>query len=177
MEQPKVVLVTGIMASGKSTVAQLLAERLPRSAHVRGDSFRRMIVNGGVAIVPEGGSAMDEELRLRYRIAAKVADEYVEAGFTAVVQDVVLGESVTEFVGFLTSRPVAVVVLAPRPEVVARREEARPKTGYQAWTVKELDDFLWAETPRIGLWLDTSDQTPEQTVEEILARMPEARTA
>jgi hypothetical protein len=28
---------------------------------------------------------------------------------------------------------------------------------------------------RRGLWLDTSDQTPEQTVGEILARMPEAR--
>ncbi|MFC5288181.1 hypothetical protein ACFPM7_14065 [Actinokineospora guangxiensis] len=26
------------------------------------------------------------------------------------------------------------------------------------------------ETPRIGLWLDTSGQTPEQTVEEVLAR-------
>lgn len=171
MEQPKVVLVTGIMASGKSTVAQLLAERLPRSAHVRGDAFRRMIVNGGVDIVPEGGTAMDEELRLRYRIAAQVADEYVRAGFTAVVQDVVLGPSVPEFVGFLESRPVAVVVLAPRPEVVAEREGERPKSGYVDWTVKELDDYLRAETPRIGLWLDTSDQTPDQTVDEILARM------
>lgn len=34
---PGVVLVTGVMASGKSTVAQALAERLPRAAHVRGD--------------------------------------------------------------------------------------------------------------------------------------------
>ncbi|MBM7784596.1 AAA family ATPase [Tenggerimyces flavus] len=174
MEQPKVVLVTGIMASGKSTVAQLLAERLPRSAHVRGDAFRRMIVNGGVDIVPEGGDAMDEELSLRYRIAAQVADEYVRAGFTAVVQDVVLGASVQEFVDLTTSRPVAVVVLTPRPEVVARREDERPKSGYVDWTVKELDDYLRAETPRIGLWLDTSDQTPDQTVDEILARMSEA---
>ncbi|MDQ0761187.1 putative kinase [Streptomyces canus] len=41
-----VVLVTGVMAAGKSTVAQALAERLPRAAHVRGDVFRRMIVSG-----------------------------------------------------------------------------------------------------------------------------------
>lgn len=41
-----VFLLTGNMASGKSTVAQLLAERLPRAAHVRGDAFRRMIVTG-----------------------------------------------------------------------------------------------------------------------------------
>lgn len=41
-----VVLVTGVMASGKSTVAQLLAERLPGSVHLRGDGFRQMIVSG-----------------------------------------------------------------------------------------------------------------------------------
>ncbi|MFJ2642038.1 MULTISPECIES: AAA family ATPase [unclassified Streptomyces] len=41
-----VILVTGVMASGKSTVAQGLAERLPRSVHVRGDVFRRMVVSG-----------------------------------------------------------------------------------------------------------------------------------
>ena len=34
------------MAAGKSTIAQALAERLPKSVHLRGDLFRRMIVNG-----------------------------------------------------------------------------------------------------------------------------------
>lgn len=34
-----VLLVTGTMGAGKSTVAQLVAERLPRAAHVRGDVF------------------------------------------------------------------------------------------------------------------------------------------
>ncbi len=47
-----VVLVTGVMAAGKSTVAQLPAERLPRSVHLRGDSFRRMIVSGREEFTP-----------------------------------------------------------------------------------------------------------------------------
>jgi dephospho-CoA kinase len=41
-----IIAVTGAMAAGKSTVAQLIAERLPRAVHVRGDVFRRMIVSG-----------------------------------------------------------------------------------------------------------------------------------
>ncbi len=45
-----VFLITGISAAGKSTVAQQLAERLTRSVHVRGDTFRQMIVNGRVDI-------------------------------------------------------------------------------------------------------------------------------
>ncbi|SCL15341.1 Zeta toxin [Micromonospora rhizosphaerae] len=45
-DTPAVVLITGIMAAGKSTVAELLAWRLPRSVHLRGDLFRRMVVSG-----------------------------------------------------------------------------------------------------------------------------------
>ncbi len=173
---PKVIVVTGIMAAGKSTVAQLLAERLDRSAHVRGDVFRRMIVSGSAPIVPGGGKAMDAELRLRYRISASVADAYAEAGYTAVVQDIIIGQHLTEYVQSLVTRPVGVVVLAPRPEVVERREAGRVKTGYaDGWTAAELDAALRVETPRIGLWLDTSDQTPEQTVTQILSRLPETR--
>jgi cytidylate kinase len=47
-----IVLITGIQAAGKSTVAQLLAERLPRSVHVRGDLFRRMVINGRADMTP-----------------------------------------------------------------------------------------------------------------------------
>ena len=44
--RPHIIMITGIMAAGKSTVAQQLAERLPKSVHLRGDVFRRMIVSG-----------------------------------------------------------------------------------------------------------------------------------
>ena len=36
-------------------------------------------------------------------------------------------------------------------------------------------DFL-EETPRLGLWLDSSGQTPEQTVEQIVADTDRALT-
>ncbi|WP_020579864.1 AAA family ATPase [Actinopolymorpha alba] len=171
---PRVIVITGIMAAGKSTVAQLLAERLDRSVHVRGDIFRRMIVSGAAPITPDGGDAMNAELRLRYRISAKLADEYASAGYTAVVQDVILGPDLAEFVTLVATRPLAVVVLAPRPDVIERRERERPKTGYGDWTVEALDLSLREETPRLGLWLDTSDESPEQTVNEILHRLPES---
>ncbi|MFT7838967.1 AAA family ATPase [Saccharothrix sp. BKS2] len=170
-----VVVVTGIMAAGKSTVAQRLAERLPRAAHVRGDAFRRMIVSGRADLVPDAAAEAEAQLRLRYRLATTVADGYARAGWTAVVQDVVLGEHLRAFVDAVRTRPRYVVVLAPSPEVVARREAGRPKTGYGAWTVEDLDRGLRAGTPRLGLWLDTSDQTPDETVDAILANLDRAR--
>jgi hypothetical protein len=64
-----------------------------------------------------------------------------------------------------------VVVLAPRPAAVAAREAGRAKKAYDSWTVETLDAGLRNDTPRIGLWLDTSDQTPAETVDEILAHL------
>ena len=170
-----VVVVTGVMASGKSTVAQALAEHLPRSVHVRGDVFRRMIVSGREDLHPEETPEAVAQLRLRHRLSATVADLWAQAGWTAVVQDVILGEYLAEYVAAVRTRPLYVVVLAPRPEVVADREDRREKIGYSLWTVEDLDRSLREDTPRIGLWLDNSDQTPEETVAAILADLPTAR--
>jgi predicted kinase len=171
---PAVIIVTGVMAAGKSTVAQHLAERLPRSAHIRGDAFRRMIVSGREELEPEATAEATAQLWLRYRLAAQTADGYARAGFTAVVQDVILGPDLATFVPLVTTRPRFVVVLAPDPSVVTHREQSRPKQGYGTWTVPMLDVSLRRDTPRRGLWLDTSDQTPEETTTEILTRLPEA---
>ncbi|ELS53668.1 AAA family ATPase [Streptomyces viridochromogenes] len=172
-----VVLITGVMAAGKSTVAQALAERLPRAAHVRGDVFRRMIVSGREEYEPGAGGEGEAQLRLRYRLSAATADAYAEAGFTAIVQDVVLGAELAAFVRLVRTRPLYVVVLAPSPAAVAAREAARAKTGYGAWTVEELDGAMRARTPRIGLWVDSSELTVGETVEAIVAGRERARVA
>jgi hypothetical protein len=63
--------------------------------------------------------------------------------------------------------------------VIRQREEQRhAATGKLAYrpgefTPEDLDRQL-AKTPRIGLWLDTSALSPEQTVRQILARESEA---
>jgi predicted kinase len=170
-ECPGIILITGIMASGKSTVAQLLAERFEKSVHLRGDTFRRMIVNNRKEVHPDAGSDELDQLRLRYRLAAQSADTYFQAGFTVVVQDVVVGPMMHDFISYIQSRPLYVVVLCPTPSVVAQRESDRNKKGYGVWTVEGLDRLLREETPRIGMWLDSSRLTPEETVNEILSRL------
>lgn len=169
-QPPAVILLTGIMAAGKSTVAEALARRLPRSVHLRGDVFRKMIVNGRAEMTSDAPDEAVRQLHLRYELAARAADGYFAAGFTVVLQDVILGPELPAMVDRIASRPLLVVVLAPRPEVVAAREQGRPKTGYGDWSPEQLDAGLRTGTPRIGLWLDTSEQLPEETVDEILAR-------
>lgn len=108
------------------------------------------------------------QLRLRYRLAANAADSYVEAGFTTVVQDVVIGPMLDEVLALVRRRPLHVVVLTPTAAELGRREAARSKTGYGAITPEHLDRVVRDDTPRIGLWLDSTGMTVQQTVDTIL---------
>jgi len=172
LDQRVVVFITGISAAGKSTVSDLLARRFERGVHVKGDVFRRMVVSGREDMTVSPSPAALRQLSLRYRLGASTADAYFQQGFSVVVQDVVLGPDLVSYAKSIRSRPLAVVVLAPRPEVVKQREAARDKVAYRDGhhTIDQLCAVLRHETPRVGLWLDTSKQTPEETVDEIIER-------
>ena len=172
LEQRVVVFITGIAAAGKSTVSDLLARRFERGVHVKGDVFRRMVVAGREDMTVAPSAEALQQLSLRYRLGASTADTYFQHGFSVVVQDVVLGPDLVNYAKSIRSRPLVVVVLAPRPEVVKQREADREKVGYRIGhhTIDQLCSVLRHETPRVGLWLDTSKQTPDETVEEIIRR-------
>ena len=171
---PQIILITGNMAAGKSTVAQALAERLPKSVHLRGDLFRRMIVNGQAALSFELSAAAQQQLTLRYQLAAEAAKSYFQAGFTVVYQDIIIGSALADLLTTFQDFPLAVVVLCPRAEVVAARDINRGNTGYpNDAAVRAFDRVLREETPRIGYWLDSSELTVAETVDAIVRQLAE----
>ncbi|HSR82856.1 MAG TPA: AAA family ATPase [Streptosporangiaceae bacterium] len=175
-------LVTGVQAAGKSTIADSLARQFERGVHIRGGQYYRSAVRGWVHVGDPRADEARRLLDLRYRLAALVADEYCNAGFTAVVQDNIFGADVPRWLGSVVARPRHLIVLRPSVAVVSERERQRHavtgKTAYRpgGFTVEDLDEQL-AATPRIGLWLDTSAMTPAETVAEILRHQSEAVVA
>ena len=172
---PQILVITGAMAAGKSTVAQALAERLPRAVHLRGDVFRRMIVSGRVDPAPGTEAEWLGQLRLRQDLAVQAAIGYARAGFTVIYQDILFADLGRVAQALADWRP-GVVVLCPNPEILAARDAARHKTGYRGWTAESFDALLRAETPHLGLWLDTTDLTPDQSVNAILAQADATRS-
>jgi chloramphenicol 3-O-phosphotransferase len=175
-------LITGAQASGKSTVADLLARRFDRGVHVRGGQFYRWAVRGWVHV----GDADEQEVRrlldLRYRLSALVAGEYAAAGFTTIVQDNIYGVDVQRWLSAVSAEPKHLVVLRPSVDVIeardAHRQRRMGKFAYRNGFTPTLNDQHVASTRRdVGLWLNTSHQTPDETVAEILARADEARIA
>jgi len=167
------LVVTGVMAAGKSTVARLLAQRFERGVHVEADALQRMIVSGGVW-VGEPGEPQDEaarQLRLRLRNMCLLGISFREAGFTAVLDDIILGERLGELEEDLAGVPFTLLVLGPSVESVLVRDSERDKpTQGRVWA-EYLDGILRATVSGHGLWFDTSDQTPDETVDSILDRL------
>ena len=108
------------------------------------------------------------QLRLRLRHACLLARSFVEAGFSAVVDDIVIGRRVDDLLEELCGHRFIFVMLAPRPEVIEHRERGRGTRLWEAWGW--MDEEVRTGTPRLGLWLDTSDQSVDETVDEILRR-------
>ena len=184
IDDPRVVLVIGIQAAGKSTVGRLLAGRCRRGAFIEGDELWQMVVGGRADMADPPGEEALRQLALRYRHGAMLAGSFVAAGFVAVHVDNMYGPAVARHLDAIEV-PKSLVVLRPRPEVVAAREASRPKSAYAGWltggrslldAVEMFDGWL-AETPPIGLWVDSSDQAPADTVEEIVSRWEEAAVA
>ncbi len=176
---PAVWLVKGAQASGKSTVAEALAARFDRAAHIRGGQFYRWAVRGCTHFDDPDQHEARRLLELRYRLSAQVADEYASAGFAAVVQDNIYGDDVTSWLHNIRSRPLHLVVLRPSVTVLESRDrERRGQTGkvaYRGGYTPTRNDADLVTTPRLGLWLDTSQMTPAETVAAILHRAAEAR--
>lgn len=166
----RMILITGLMAAGKSTVSELLASSLEKCVHLRGDVFRKMIVSGREDMSDTPSEEAVRQLHLRYRMTADAAKAYFDNGFSVVIQDNYYGEEFTGMLAYLKAYPVEAIVLCPDAETIKEREQHRGKIGYSGFTVDALYHTFMRTTPRIGFWLDNSKQTPEQTVEMILNR-------
>lgn len=182
MFEPSAVLVTGLQAAGKSTVGRMLAERFEFGAFIEGDDMWKLIVRGRVDMTPEPDPEAIRQFELRLKHGVMLVDSLVDAGFTAVHADLVFEGFLRQYIGWMRSRPLRVIVLAPNVQAVVERERARGSNAYKHWieahgslegAVREFHRSLQL-TPRVGLWIDSSDQSPEETVDEIIARWDEA---
>jgi hypothetical protein len=108
-----------------------------------------------------------------------VASVYLRDGFDVVVEDVIIGPVLRDFLKLVPVPEFHLVFLDPDAAAIERRERERDGTTYGAgrWSVGELQALLREETERIGLWLDSTWLGAEQTVEAILADLDASRVS
>jgi len=171
----RLIVVSGAQAAGKTTVGSAVAARLSRAVHVDGDAIHRMVVSGEVPMTLPAPPAAVEQLFLRWLGAIAVAETYQRAGFDAVLTDNIFGDFLEDFLDFVSPAPVHLVMLNPTADVLRQREAGRGKSGYDdAVTVDALWRSVNEDTPRMGLWLDTSRQSAVESADAVLDRLDEA---
>ena len=172
---PGAVLITGIPGAGKTTISAGLARCMLRSAHIQCDQLGHMVVAGKEIPFPpadDDPKDLDREwkrqLLLRTRNATLLARSFHAAGFLPIIDDVVVSRRKLDlYHKMLGDIPLVLIVLAPDPLTVLDRDDRRSKRGVgRPWTF--MDAELREELTGLGTWLDTSNQTADETVADVV---------
>jgi energy-coupling factor transporter ATP-binding protein EcfA2 len=167
MTQLRIVVLTGMPGVGKSTVAALLAARLPSAAHVKADVFHRMILSGREW--PSSGTARAREQHLlRSRNAFAVAANFCAAGILPIVDDVLC---LPAHAHILTSEPWPVLVFGLTADwpTVLNRDAGRGK--HTASLYRDVERQIREVLGDAVTWIETSQHTAEEVVDHIFGHI------
>ncbi len=170
---PFVLLLTGTCGSGKSTVAQCLAER-HGWARVSEDEVWRAHFHRR-----RGEPGTEEHRRRRGIVRAEVMGRVRAAAGAGrdVVVDATVHEATPDSLGDYAERLEreqlrwSIRVLHPRLEVAVARDAERPDWSAGAAGVESLWRKFTGERLGPDAFLDTSDETPEQSAGRVLASL------
>jgi len=152
-----IILITGPINAGKTTVGKILQERIPRTALL--ERFRQ----------PIQWMSIEESIPLNIANMVGSAKIFLRHGLNLVIAYPVSLQELRRIEAELSEfgQDIQTFVLAPRLEVATTDRGGRP---LQPWEVERIKE-QYAEgyhRPGYGQVIDNSEQTPEETAKVIL---------
>lgn len=154
-----VIFINGSINSGKSTLAKILVQKIPNTAHIEIDSLRHFI----------DWMPLDQSIPLNLENAVLLIKNFVKNGLNVVVTyplsqknyDFVIENlnNLNDKIYFFTLNPKLEIVVQDRGErKLDEKEKERIKYHYE----------IGINNPTFGKILDTTNHTPDQTAQEII---------
>jgi adenylylsulfate kinase-like enzyme len=169
-------LITGAPGAGKSTVATVLCRRFPAAVHIPVDDIRDW-VRSGFASPVEWTAETSRQFALARRGGARIAADYADAGFVAVLDDVVRESELNQYTDYLGNSRLRKVLLNPNLESVLARNAAPGRKPFDSSVLEAacrgLHPLLAAEnTPERG-WIvvDSTTLDIDETVDVVVRRI------
>lgn len=155
-----IIFLNGSINSGKSTIAKTLIKKMPNTAHIEVDDLREFI----------SWMSLDESIPINLENTIALIKNFLKRGLNVIVT-YPLSESnfdylqdnlkdISEEIYLFTLNPNLETVLS-RGKRLSNYERKRIKYHYQ----------IGINKPSFGVILDTTNQTPEETVADIMSQL------
>jgi chloramphenicol 3-O-phosphotransferase len=155
---PEVLIITGPHGSGKSSVAEALAERYDRVAHIPVDTLRHFVTPTGY--VAPGKPGFERQHGLAVRNACALARNFLQERIAVIIDDIVIRRAdLDAYVSGLepAAVPVHCVRLMPSLEVCQQRNRQRSADRQASSRVQMIWREFEAAGPLAGSTVDNAE--------------------
>lgn len=155
-----IVLISGSMNSGKSTVARILIEKIPRTAHI--EKLRQYIE----------WMPIEESIPFNIKNIISLTKNFSEGGLNVLISYPVSSENFRLIEAALkaSNQQIQAFTLAPRLEVVTSNRGERKLKNWEIEVItKSYEEGI--HKPNYGEIIDNSELTAEETAELIFSKL------
>lgn len=166
----QILILTGPPGAGKSSVAQALADRYDRVAHIDVDTLRGFITPTGYIAPDKPG--WERQRALATRNACTLAQNFMAERFAVIIDDVVTSRAELDlYIEGLTpvGVPVHFVRLLPSREACQTRNRERRTGRMGAGRIEVVYDQFEAAGEMPGSVIDSSSLSIEATADRLQA--------
>ena len=172
MDHAPILVITGQLAAGKSTLARAVLERFEHGVHVDVDGIRELVVSGRASPL-----AWDAETTRQFElaIAASVglAAVYARAGFAVAIEGGIDPEVVDRHLAATGLRAVRISLEPPVEVALARNRERTTKSHDPALledAILAIDaDLATSPLPDGWVRIDNGGESLDATVDRVAA--------
>jgi chloramphenicol 3-O-phosphotransferase len=167
---PDVLILTGPPGAGKSTVAQALAERYDRVAHIDVDALRHFVTPTGY--IEAGHPGFEHQRALATRNACALGRNFLEERFGVIVDDVVISRAdLDAYVVEMRPAGFPVHYVRLRPALAACQKRNRERREGRIGS--ERVEIVWREFEAAGeiggATIDSTALTAYETADRLQA--------